>query len=153
MRNLSELNINIGGKPVGRLAPTEELFASFESETGLILPLELRELLLFSNGGHPELDGVGGKHGQYAVSRFHHLHADDRDSESLWYAVKHWRPYLGEFALPFASTGGGDQFFLDLSTQPACVKLCRHDEAMRIVYIAPSFENFIDSLEIDPDML
>jgi hypothetical protein len=153
MRELSELNINEGGRPVSRTAPTEALFAEFESKTGMRLPVELRGLLQFANGGHPELDSVGGSEGQFAVNAFYHLTPDDFGPGSLWYAVAHWTPTLGERSLPFAADAGGNQFFLDLSSTPTAVKLCVHDEAMRIVCIAPSFEAFIDSLEIDTDTI
>jgi hypothetical protein len=87
------------------------------------------------------------------VDAFYHLTADDRGPESLWYAVEHWKQTLGQAALPFAADAGGNQFFLDLSSKPATVRLCLHDEAMHIVDIATSFEEFINSLEIDPDMV
>ncbi len=153
MRDLSELSINEGGRPINRPAPSEELFASFESKTGLQLPADLRKLLKFANGGHPELDSIGGGDGQFAVNAFYHLTADDHGPESLWYAAQHWKPILGQAALPFASDAGGNQFFLDLTSKPASVRLCLHDEGMRIVDVAPSFEMFIDSLKIDPDMI
>lgn len=153
MRELSELNINEGGRPVTRPAPTEALFADFESKTGRQLPAELRGLLQFANGGHPELDSVAGSEGQFVVNAFYHLTPDDHGPESLWYAVQHWTPILGQAALPFADDAGGNQFFLDLSSNPAVVRFCVHDEAMRIVDISASFEAFIDSLEIDPDMI
>lgn len=153
MRDLSELNINEGGRQVSRPAPTEVLIADFESKTGMHLPAELRGLLQFANGGHPELDAVGGSDGQFAVDTFYHLTPDDFGPESLWYAVEHWTPTLGKKALPFATDAGGNQFFLDLSETPAPVKLCLHNEAMLIADIAPSFEAFIDLLEIDPDMI
>jgi len=153
MRELSELNINEGGRMVARPAPAEALFEDFESKTGLRIPAELRGLLQFANGGHPELDSVGGSDGQFAVNAFYHLTPEDHGPESLWYAAQHWMPILGKEAVPFAADAGGNQFFLDLTSKPAAVRLCLHDEAMRIVDIAPSFEAFIDALEIDPDMI
>ncbi len=153
MRKIEELNINEGGKPVSRPAPTEDLLEQFRAYTGLAIPAELRHLLQYANGGHPELNAVGGAGGQFAVDCFFHLTANSRGPESLWYAFDHWRPILGDFALPFADDGGGNQFFLDLTTQPPIVKLCLHDESMRAVEVAPSFEAFIDSLAIDPDLI
>jgi len=153
VRNLSELNINEGGRPVGREAPPKEIIDSFESKTGLKIPQDYQEFLRFSNGGHPELDSVNGAGGQFAVNSFYHLTADARGPESLWYAVEHWRPILGSMAIPFANDGGGNQFFLDLLTQPPRVKMCVHDEGMRIIDISASFSEFIDSLELDPEMI
>jgi hypothetical protein len=152
MRDISELNINEAGNPVARPVPTD-LFKAFQSETGLEMPPGLKRLLQHANGGHPELDSVGGAMGRFAVNTFFHLTADDRGPESVWYAIEHWGPILGNTALPFADDGGGNQFFLDLSVQPPTVKLCLHDVSMRSVEIAPTFELFIDSLSIDPDMI
>lgn len=153
MRDVSELNINEGGGPVLRPPPSDELIASFEAETGLPMPMELRSFLRLVNGGHPERDSVGGNGGQFAVGRFYHLSAENYGPESLWYAAKHWRPVLGDKAIPFATDGGGNQFFLDLSETPSSVKLCLHDESMRIIAIAPTFETFIDELDADQDMI
>lgn len=153
MRDLRELNINEGGRQVRRPVPTDALFARFESQTGCVMPVGLRQLLEHSNGGHPELDSPEGALGQFSINRFFHLTTDDYGSESLWYAVKHWQPILGRESLPFANDGGGNQFFLDLASKPPSVKLCLHDELMKIVEIAPTFEDFINSLSIDPDMI
>jgi len=153
MRNLAELNINEGGKAVERPAPSREDIVEFEQAFGVSLPPGLSFLLQASNGGHPEFDAVGGPDGHYAVNSFYHLIASDKGTESIWYAMTHWRPILGDHAVPFANTGGGDQFFIDLSNNPPSVKLCRHDEGMRLIEVAPSFEVFIDELSFDPDMI
>lgn len=150
MRELDDLNINEGGNPVTRLAPTDELFEAFQSETGLPVPQELRSLLKYANGGCPELDTLSGTEQEFAVDHFFHLTPDDRGTESMWYGALRMRPVLGDKALPFASTGGGDQFFLDLSAHPPAVKLWLHYPES-IVEISPTFAGFIDSLAINPD--
>ena len=38
MRDLSELNINEGGVPVGRPAPTEAVIGAFQARFGVVLP-------------------------------------------------------------------------------------------------------------------
>lgn len=152
MRNLRELNINDGGAAPNRKAPDTETVEAFEEKFGLRIPDDLKSLLSVANGGHPELDAVGGVTGQYAVSRFYHLTSDDHGSESLWHAVEDWRPKLGKDALPSAFDGGNKQFFLDLSIDPPPVKLWIDDE-VRAVYTAATFEKFIDALEWDPDMI
>jgi hypothetical protein len=153
VRNLAELNINEGGKAVERPAPSREDIVEFEQAFGVSLPPGLSFLLQASNGGHPEFDAVGGPDGHYAVNCFYHLIASDKGTESMWYAMTHWRPILGDHAVPFANTGGGDQFFIDLSNNLLSVKLCRHDEGMRLIEVAPSFEVFIDELSFNPDMI
>ena len=152
MRNLAELNINEGGRTVSRGLPTARALEQLESEFGLALPTGLRELLEFANGGHPELDAVDGESGDYAVNQFYHLVENDHGTESIWYAVEHWQPVLGRSALPFANDAGGNQFFLDMSSTPPPVKLCLHAHGFRVVDVAPTFEAFIDSLQLDPDI-
>lgn len=156
MRSLSELNINEGGKPVVRPAPTKDVIDAFQAHFGFPLPEEYLRLLRYSNGGHPELDSIEpfGRPGaaRWAVNRFYHLDEDRTSTASLWAAAERWRPELGTDALPFAADGGGNQFFLDFRASPPAVKVCVHDEDFAIVDIAPSLEAFIDALSIDPDM-
>jgi cell wall assembly regulator SMI1 len=153
MRNLEEININEGGRPVTRPPPAVHAVTLFENEFGLLLPEGIRRLLSFANGGHPELSAIDSTAGQYAINRFYHLSEENRGDESLWYAVKHWRPILGNKALPFANDAGGNQYFLDLSKDPAPVKICVHDQNFRVVDIAASIDDFIDGLHVDPDMI
>lgn len=153
MRNLSDLNINEGGRPSPRPPASSKVIEDFENEFGVEFPESYKCLLRFANGGHPELDSIDGGNGQFAINQFYHLTNEDRGPESLWYAAKHWRQILGTKAVPFANDGGGNQFFFDTQDSPPSVKLCLHDADMKIVLISDSFEEFIDSLEIDPDMI
>jgi len=157
VRNLSELNINEGGRPVSRPAPTNNAISAFQAHFGLALPVEHLRLLRYSNGGHPELDSIEpvSRPGsaRWAVNRFYHLDEDRTSAESLWAATEQWRTRLGKDALPFAADGGGNQFFFDLKVSPPAVKVCIHDEGFAIVDIAPSLAVFIDALSIDPDMV
>src|SRR4051812_46941919 len=138
MRDLSELNINERGVPVTRPAPTDDDWARFESRYDIKAPSALRQLLGYSNGGHPELDSIpstsgGGGGSRYSVNRFYYLSADELTG-SLQYAMKHWRPILGAKALPFASDSGGNQFYVDL--EDGSVRLCLHDAQMRTITVA-----------------
>lgn len=157
MRNLAELNINEGGKPVGRLAPSMEAINKFQAYFGLILPEEYIRLLRFSNGGHPELDSIEPVNrpgaARWSVNRFYHLNEDRTSAASLWAATEKWRTWLGNDALPFAEDGGGNQFFIDFKVSPPAIKVCIHDESFSIIDITPSLEAFIDALSIDPDMV
>jgi len=153
MRNLSELNINEGGEPVTRPAPTKDVINAFQARFGLVLPEEYLRILRHSNGGHPELDAVEPIAAGWAINHFYHLDDDRTSTRSLWFATEEWRSVLGKNALPFAESGGGDPFFLDLTTTPPSVKVCAHDENCAIVDLAPSLEAFIDGLTIDPDMI
>ena len=135
---------------------SEEDFASFETQYEVRFPEALKELLRYSNGGHPERDSYPAEDPEldesFAVNRFHYLLPGDEGVCSIAYAIKEWRPILGDKALPFASDGGGNEFFLDLEDSPPTVKICLHDEDMAVVDLAPSFEAFIDALYLDPDM-
>lgn len=157
MRDLKELNINEQGKRVQRLAPNDDIISEFEQYLGAPLPKEYLLLLRHANGGHPELDsflpldepGMG----RWAIDHFYCLDKDKNSTENLWLVVEKWRPILGSFSLPFARDGGGNQFYLDLCNHPNPVGVCIHDENFRTIEIAPSFDVFIDGLEIDPDMI
>jgi hypothetical protein len=117
----------------------------------MAIPEPLKALLSFSNGGHPELDTLAGSE-IFTVDTFYHLGSGE-DTESLQYAISAWQPVLGSRALPFAKDGGGNQFFLDLSSNPPPVRFCLHDEGFRILDVAPSLEEFLSRLSLDPDMI
>jgi hypothetical protein len=157
MRDLAELNINEGGLPVTRSAPSAEVIAAFEREFDITIPAGLLALLRHSNGGHPELDlykpPTWTSDYTWAVTRFHFLDDDKGAIEGMWRATAVWRQVLGAHALPFASTAGGDEFFLDLSQVPSRVGVTVHDEDFRIVWLAPSLEDFLDGLVLDPDAI
>ena len=157
MRDLAELNLNDGGKKVDRAAPSPEVVFAFEREFGLSLPPDYISLLTYSNGGHPELDSIApmGRHdiAMRAVSRFFYLNEDQESLEGLWANARTWRPILGEKQIPIADDGGGNLFILDMSTTPPKVSACLHDEGFVRVEIARTFGEFIDGLELDPDMI
>jgi hypothetical protein len=157
MRNLSELNLNEGGVPVSRLAPSARVVAEFESQFGITLPTAYLEFLQYANGGHPELDSFEAADpphsSRWSINRFYHLDDDSNSPASLWMAMRRWRSILGKDALPFAADSGGNQYFLDLTREPPPVKICLHDEEFAIVQLAPTFEAFIDRLSVDPDMI
>jgi hypothetical protein len=151
MRDLSELNINEGGRHVARPSPSTEIISAFQARYGVTLPEDYLNLLRHSNGGHPELDSFGAS--PWAVNELYHLDYDRSVTDSLWVAMDTWRPILGNRALPFAEDGGGNQFFIDLATSKAAVKVCVHDDNFAIIDLAPSFQAFIDGLSFDPDYI
>jgi hypothetical protein len=157
MRDLGELQINEGGRPVTRPPPDQRVIDSFQKQFGITLPPQYLSLLRYANGGHPYLDSIEvgdpSDKARWSVNRFYHLDDGPRSSTSLWAATETWRPYLGAHAFPFAADGGGNQFVLDLETSPPSVKVCIHDAQFAIVDVAPSFEEFIERLSVDPDMV
>ena len=157
MRKLDELHINEGGRPVNRPPPSSSTIAEFEKHSGLELPLAYLELLRHANGGHPELDSIEPPNApgasRWSVNRFFYLTDDKRGSESLWEALEAWRPILGKAALPIANDGGGNLFFIDTTSKNGAVNICIHDDNFAIREMAPSFEEFVDRLSIDPDFI
>ena len=157
MRDLTELNINDGGKPVTRQPPSSAAISAFERATGLRIPAAMLELLRHSNGGHPELDsynpnGVEDTN-SFGINVFYNLTDDKTATDSLWEAIQVWRPYVGSHALPFAEDGGGNILFLDQSVDPASVKVCWHDENFLVGDMAPTFEALIDGLCENPEYI
>lgn len=157
MRDFSELNLNEGGRPVNRAPPSAEEVAAFEHEFGVTLPRDYLQLLSYSNGGCPEADSIApmGRTdiAKRAVNRFFHLNEDHKGPSSLWAATRAWRPILGEKRIPIAADGGGNPFILDLSRPESSVSTCLIDDHCALVEVATSFADFIDRLEIDPDMI
>src|SRR5688572_6087547 len=147
MRDLRELKVNVGGKPVQRPAPTPDEVAAFEAYLGARLPQAYRGFLEFANGGHPQVGSFiplgGDPSDKWAVNRFYHLGPDRDDPGNIWKVTKGWRAVLGPQSLPIANDGGGNQIFINFSSTPPSVELCIHDESFRIVRVADSFEDFV----------
>lgn len=148
MRNVDELMINEGGEPVARRPATDEDFDRFERRCRVSIPADLRRLLRHVNGGHPRLDSFATAGARFSISRFFYLSEDDQPG-GLSYAVTYWQRLIGTSAFPFAGDGCGNVFFVD--SRDAQVKICLHDDNMRVVSLGESFEGMINKLEIDPD--
>ncbi len=156
MRDLSELNVNDGGKPVDRGPPSKEAIEAYEREFGVSLPLDYVWFLSQVNGGHPEKDSFvptgSSPDNRWGVDNFYHLTGSGESTASLQRVTRNWREQLGADCIPIGSDGGGNQIFLDMARE-AAVFLCIHDENFKIVKVASSFSEFLDLLEDDPDML
>lgn len=155
LRDLSELNINKGGERIRRAPPSRNDIESFEQNFNVKLPESYVSLLMYANGGHPQLDFIqpilrpdaAGR----TINHFYHLDGDKTSTRSLWAATVLWRKVLGNCYIPIAQDGGGNPFVLEMSSSPPSVKACLHDENFVLVDMAPSFEAFIDALTTDPD--
>ena len=104
MRDFAELNMNGGGKSVGRPAPTEELVREFEINFAIKLP---EEYLVISNtlmveGGVDTISPSIGATSVFGRLIGSTISTDKESSENLWHETTHWRPVLGEKAVPFA---------------------------------------------------
>ena len=157
MRDLSELNLNEGGDPVRRKAPTEAQIEEFEAEFRVVLHHEYLAFLRQSNGGHPELDAFcpSGSKSQtlWGVSDFYYLNEDRTSFGGLWRQMKSWQQVIPENMIPIASDQGGTQILLVCNALAPAIKLCIHDEEFRIIDVAESFTAFIDMLTEEPDMI
>src|SRR5215210_6636960 len=100
MRNLAKLNINEGGRPVERAAPSDSVIEAFELRFGLKLPDDYLALLRHANGGHPELESVlqldRSGFTEWGVNNFYYLDEDKASFESLWRETEWLRQILGK---------------------------------------------------------
>jgi len=160
MRDLNELNINEGGKPVTRPQPTSDQLSLVEKLVGTKLAESYVTFLMFSNGGCPELDtfyylASDGSRQEWGVDVFFHISSDINSTENIVWNYKHrWRGAPKEI-LPVADDGGGNLICLDLTkTGGDKVVLWVHDvPGQPLLPIADSFEEFIDLLMINPDYI
>jgi hypothetical protein len=145
VRDLEELNINEGGRPVKRPAPTAEHIRAFERKFGVRLAQAHVVLLKHANGGHPELNVFYKGDCDWGVDVFLHLSDEDAHPSGLWRAMADYGGLLGEACIPFAFDGGGNVFYVDAGSVGAPVWLWLHHPPER-VFLAPSFEAFVDGL-------
>ena len=157
MRDLQELNMNEGGRPVDRPAPSDREIADYETHFGVQLPDEYVMLLRHANGGHPELDGFQPQgiveEELWGVDRFYHLGGDKDDLGGLWGVTTQWQAAVGKNVVPVASDGGGNQIMLRYGSSQPEVIVCVHDDNFQMIPVASSFGEFIDLLCEDPDMI
>ena len=158
MRNLEELNINEGGERVTEPAPSPEEIQSFMDHFGVLLPEDYINLLLFSNGGCPDVASFtyfDGK-GKGAINCFYRLTHDQTDLSGVWRRTKHLRNVLSEAGIPInvvavAENGGADDIFLNMSNTPPSVHILYRTSGNSMPKIADSFGGFIDALYDEVD--
>lgn len=158
MRDLNELGLNDGtGKPETREPPNDEQIRAFETHFGITLPDDYLALLRHSNGAHPELDcfqAIDAEEGDlWNVNDFHFLNADREDTGSLWWNALAMQSVLPPRVIPIADNGGGDSLVLNCNHEPPMVQMCFHEEGFDLLDVAYSFGEFIDLLQMDPDVL
>jgi hypothetical protein len=156
MRDLNELNIRHFGVPV-RPPPTPGQIAFVEDLIGTKLPSSYVALLMFCNGGWPEIntfyDRTEGSCQEWGVNRFFHICSDIESTASVVWNYRHRWPGAAREILPIAGDGMGNLICLDL-TEPGRDRMIvsvHDDPDLPIVEIADSFEEFIDSLTLPPD--
>ncbi len=156
MRDLNELNITHPGRPI-MPPPTPEQIAFVENLVGAKLPSSYVALLMFSNGGCPEVcifyDRTEGSHKEWSIDHFFHITSDLDSTGNVVLYYRHRWPGAPREILPIADNGFGDLICLDL-TEPGrdrVIVWVHDDPDLPIVEVADSFEEFIDSLTLPPD--
>jgi hypothetical protein len=158
MRDLKELNINEGGKPVTRARPTADQIAYIENLVGVKLPASYITLLMFSNGGHPQLDTfyfkAEGSLQEWGIGVFFHISWDFESPENIvWNYARRWSG-ADKGILPIADDGVGNLVCLDLTNAGnQRVVLWVHDPGPKLLSVAGSIEEFIDGLTTNPDYI
>lgn len=109
-----------------------------------------------ADGGHPEIGcfrplGSGVPGNLFSVDWFYSLANPAIENVRVAFAM--WSSLLGEKTLPLGADGGGNQIYLQLSEAESSVWLYLHDEGGKRVKIANNLEDFIDSLELNPDFI
>lgn len=159
MRDLNELNINEGGKPVTRPQPTSDQISFVESLIGVKLPASYTEFLTFSNGGHPELDTfyfeIEGLQDEWNVNYFFCISSNPNAYGDVVWNYKRYQTMIPEKVLPIADDGSGNLICLDLAKpKKESVVLWVHDAfEHQLRLVADSFEEFIDSLAKNPNYI
>ena len=158
MRNLEELNINEGGEPIDRPAPSTDDTRRFVEHFGVSLPEDYTTLLLFANGGCPEVNSFTyyDGEGESAVNCFYRLTSDRTDLYGVWRRTEHLRKVLSDAniandVIAVGENGGGDDILLNMSNIPPSVHILYRTSGNSMPKIADSFGEFVDSLYYEPD--
>ncbi len=157
MRDLRELNINEGGRPVVRTPPTDAQVAGFEAHFGVELPSDLVDLIRHSDGGHPTVDAFQ-PHGLieeelWGINRFCYLNDDQQSLSGIWGATRDWGEATSRNVVAVAEDGCGNAILLLFDHNPPTVELCVHYENYKLFHVADSFGEFIDGLIRHPDAI
>ena len=155
MANIAELNINCGGKPVAGFTGSGATFEELERLAGDALPAAYVDFIRSADGGHPEVGcfRVPGGEPDNIVEVDWFYSVANPELESIRSALEGFGALLGPGALPIGRDGGGNQFYLLLSSQPPSVWLYLHDEGGKRIKLADCFEEFISGLISNPDFI
>jgi hypothetical protein len=146
MRDLEELELTESQPP-----PSPELFERLETAIGHRLPSAYRLLLLHANGGQPGTGAdtfapLGDSSERWRVNDFYPLIDDDQDTWGLLGGYRMLRGTLPEKCLPIARDAGDSEICLDFRDDPPSVKLFDYEFNYHEMFVAPTFEAFLDLL-------
>ena len=154
MRPFEDLKISKGRGP----SVDENSILNFEEQIGFKLPSSYVDLIMYSNGGHPELDTFSAEDDEWSVSRFFSIEPEDTSTENVIWNYRHNKLRgLPDSLLPIAGDGGGNLFYLDLAygeKAPVLIFIHDHDIPTRkLQKLAETFADFIDGLHENPDYI
>jgi len=154
VRDLSELYLRRSSPP-----PSAETLRAFEAQFGVTLPAAYLHFLSLANGGEPMLDctfnytTAFGKFVEDAeqVAEFFSLTADPEDGGGIWDNTQYLLNELkavgkAENVVCIARNRDFDYVYLDMNTDPPCVRILYYDLKETIPTIADSFGEFLAGL-------
>ena len=152
--DIERLNVNMGGEACAGYTGSDALFEKIAAKVGRPLPEAYIRFIRTVDGGCPEVNTfyVEGEDpdNYFGVNGFYSFGEDGYDD--IMSAIDDWKIVLGKRAVPIADDGGGNQIYLDMNDAVPSVWLYLHDEDELKLKVADSFEEFIASLMIDPDL-
>ena len=154
MRDLSELYLWRSSPP-----PSAEAICAFKAHFGVTLPADYLHFLSLANGGEPMLDctfNYTTALGDFVedadqVAEFFALIADTENDGGVWKNTQYLLNELeavgkAENVVCIARNSDFDYVYLDMSTDPPCVRILYCDLKETIPMIAASFGEFLAGL-------
>lgn len=155
MRNLAELNLNIGGKPVMRKPPSQKALSLLADLTKMPVEKDYIKFLMQSNGGHPQLNAFvpecNSQENVWSVDMFYHVDEDEIEHHhSVFKVLRDWKSQLRKGELPIGCDGGNNQICLGRQGE---IFIIVADGITKRYPVASSFTNFIDLLHEDSEFI
>jgi hypothetical protein len=147
MRDFSELDMS----PQVSDRPSPELFARVEAIVGHALPQAYKALLMHANGGTtgPRASTfvpLGDPSERWMLNEFYPLVDDEQEVSGVLGAYRMLRRTLPPECLPIGRDPGDSEICLDFRDDPPSVKLFDFEFNDREIFVAPTFEAFLDLL-------
>ena len=130
---------------------------AFENEYNLKLPDDYKQFILSQNGGYPEFTlYVNENNDEFLISSFSCINFEDADVVSVNDSIithQIEEDNIPKHLLPFGLDAGGNDFCISLNEKDygKVYKFYQDGRSPGIVYVAKSFEAFINGLELDND--
>lgn len=149
--DVKRLGMNFGGRPSLGYGGDFEVDSNARGR----IPRDYIDFIRVADGGHPEV----GSFNLPGTDERNVLDADvfyswgDSRGRNIRLAIERWGKALGENALPIGQDGGGNQIYIDLTSESGSIWIYLHDEGQARIKVADTFEQFIAMLRINPDFI